>query len=93
MLTLLAQSSVKLTATDTFPAGYGFLAAHRATYFIEVAFSRIHEHIAAKRAVPEFRPHLGFLLSQMHFCAGGLETRPTQLGYSYNYTLVDASYG
>jgi hypothetical protein len=58
MLTLLAQSGVKLAATDTFPAGYGFLAAHRTAYFIYATFSRIHEHIATKRAMPEFRPHI-----------------------------------
>jgi hypothetical protein len=58
IFTLLAQSGVKLAATDAFPAGYGFLAAHRAACFTCATFSCVHEHVAAKRAIPEFRPHI-----------------------------------
>jgi len=57
ILAFLTQSDVKLTHADALPAGQGFLAAHGAAYFANAAFSGIHEHVAAERAIPEFRAH------------------------------------
>ena len=57
VLTFLAQSSIELAFGDALPAGHRFLSAHGAAYFTCATFSCVHEHVTAKRAIPEFRSH------------------------------------